>query len=169
MVLLLAAGKPTWVSFTLEDSTAACLRDKQPLAAALQQLHGHANLAAVLVNCCAPAAVTAAIPVLKQHAPAGEVPAAHMLLLLFCSMKPCTRATCSSSSWLPWTGVRAGSLPYGGREVIAPHNGLVVCCSKQAWLLDEASADAVCVSFVRAQAWRSAAMPMASRPPRVSG
>lgn len=71
--MLLPADKPAWVSFTLEDSTAACLRDKQPLTAALQQLQGHANLAAVLVNCCAPAAVTAALPVLKRHAPAGEV------------------------------------------------------------------------------------------------
>lgn len=62
-----------WVSFTLEDSTAACLRDKQPLVVAFQQLQGNANLAAVLVNCCAPAAVTAAVPVLKQHAPQGAV------------------------------------------------------------------------------------------------
>jgi homocysteine S-methyltransferase len=68
---MLLAGKPVWVSFTLEDSTAACLRDKQPLATALQQLQGHTNLAAVLVNCCAPAAVTAAVPILKQHAPQG--------------------------------------------------------------------------------------------------
>lgn len=63
-----------WVSLSLEDSTAVCLRDKQPLAAALQQLqqaHHSSNLSALLVNCCAPAAVTAAVPVLKQHAPAG--------------------------------------------------------------------------------------------------
>jgi homocysteine S-methyltransferase len=56
-----------WVSFTLEDSTACRLRDKQPLAAAVQELvTQHASLDAVLVNCCAPAAVTAAMPVLKS-------------------------------------------------------------------------------------------------------
>jgi S-methylmethionine-dependent homocysteine/selenocysteine methylase len=61
------------VSFTLEDSTAACLRDGHHLSAALQQLQGCVNLAAVLVNCCAPAAVTAALPVLKLHAPPGQL------------------------------------------------------------------------------------------------
>jgi S-methylmethionine-dependent homocysteine/selenocysteine methylase len=72
LTLRLHAGKPVWVSFTLEDSTAACLRDKQPLAAAVQQLVGTSRVAALLVSCCAPAAVTAALPTLKQHAPAGE-------------------------------------------------------------------------------------------------
>jgi hypothetical protein len=73
-LLCLATGKPLWVSFTLEDSTAACLRDGQHLSDALQQLQGCINLAAVLVNCCASAAVTAALPVLRQHAPPGEPP-----------------------------------------------------------------------------------------------
>lgn len=68
----MAADKPVWVSFTLEDSNAARLRDKEPLALALQQLHGASNLAAALVNCCAAAAVSAAIPVLRQHVPKGE-------------------------------------------------------------------------------------------------
>lgn len=68
----LCPGMPVWVSFTLEDSTACCLRDKQPLAAAVQQLTDRANLTAVLVNCCAPTAVAAAIPVLKQHLPSGK-------------------------------------------------------------------------------------------------
>jgi S-methylmethionine-dependent homocysteine/selenocysteine methylase len=66
------AEKPVWVSFTLEDSTSCCLRSSEPLAAAIQSIRQHAHLAAVLVNCCAPAAVTAALPVMKQHVPAGE-------------------------------------------------------------------------------------------------
>ncbi|KAF6260359.1 Homocysteine S-methyltransferase [Scenedesmus sp. NREL 46B-D3] len=64
-------GKPVWVSFTLEDSTSCCLRSKESLAAAVHSISQHAHLAAVLVNCCAPGAVTAALPVLKQHAPWG--------------------------------------------------------------------------------------------------
>lgn len=62
-----------WVSFTLEDSTRCCLRSKEPLAAAVKGLLGRqgSHLAAVLVNCCAPGAVTAALPVLKQHVPPG--------------------------------------------------------------------------------------------------
>jgi S-methylmethionine-dependent homocysteine/selenocysteine methylase len=69
----LRAGTPAWLSFTLEDSTAARLRSQQPLAAAVQQcVARHGNLAAVLVNCCAPAAVTAAMPLLKRALPAGD-------------------------------------------------------------------------------------------------
>lgn len=64
-------GKPVWVSFTLEDSTSCCLRSKEPLATAIHSISQHKHLAAVLVNCCAPGAVTAALPVLKQHAPPG--------------------------------------------------------------------------------------------------
>jgi S-methylmethionine-dependent homocysteine/selenocysteine methylase len=73
-MLVRLAGKPVWVSFTLEDSTRCCLRSEETLAAAVQSISQHAHLAAVLVNCCAPDAVTAAIPVLKQHVPDGEQP-----------------------------------------------------------------------------------------------
>eukprot|EP00877_Chromochloris_zofingiensis_P001387 jgi/Chrzof1/11249/Cz05g29120.t1 len=60
-------GKPLWLSFTLEDSLDCCLRGKETLQEALAKMSSYAHLQAVLVNCCAPAAVTAALPVLKEH------------------------------------------------------------------------------------------------------
>eukprot|EP00775_Hariotina_reticulata_P011092 gene11091-biopygen12996 len=67
-------GKPIWVSLTLEDSTASCLRSKEDLSDVVAQLtlhQQHPHLAALLVNCSAPAAVAAALPVLKRCAPKG--------------------------------------------------------------------------------------------------
>jgi S-methylmethionine-dependent homocysteine/selenocysteine methylase len=59
------------VSFTLEDSTAARLRSGEPLAGVAAALAGaHPHVEAVLVNCCAPAAVSAALPALRGAAPA---------------------------------------------------------------------------------------------------
>jgi S-methylmethionine-dependent homocysteine/selenocysteine methylase len=75
-----------WVSFTLEDSIRCCLRSNEALATAVQSISQHAHLAAILVNCCAPDAVTAAVPVLKQHAPDGEQPSlANKTRELFCA------------------------------------------------------------------------------------
>jgi len=68
---LIITGKPLWVSFTLEDSSAAVLRSREPLAGAIRPLLTQPHLQALLVNCCAPAAVTAALPVLGKAAPAA--------------------------------------------------------------------------------------------------
>lgn len=65
-----AAGKPLWVSFTIEDSSHARLRSGQPLADAVSPLLAHPHLEALLLNCCAPGAVSAALPVLRAAAPA---------------------------------------------------------------------------------------------------
>jgi S-methylmethionine-dependent homocysteine/selenocysteine methylase len=66
------AGLPLWVSLTLEDSLGACLRSGESLADAVTSIKAAApHLRAVLVNCCAPAAVSAAMPLLKAAAPPG--------------------------------------------------------------------------------------------------
>jgi hypothetical protein len=78
-LLLLPAGKPVWVSFTLEDSSAGCLRSKEILTNVVRRLTLHQqqpHLSALLVNCSAPAAVAAALPALKQCAPKGTCPSA---------------------------------------------------------------------------------------------
>ncbi|GBF99997.1 hypothetical protein Rsub_12724 [Raphidocelis subcapitata] len=62
-------GKPLWVSFTLEDSPAVCLRSGEPLAGAARPLLRHPHLRALLLNCCAPGAVAAALPALRAAAP----------------------------------------------------------------------------------------------------
>ncbi len=61
-------GKPLWVSFTIEDSTRRVLRSHEPLEEAMQRLAMHRHVQAVLLNCCAPVAVTAALPVLNAAA-----------------------------------------------------------------------------------------------------
>lgn len=66
----MTSGKPLWVSFTLEDSTAAKLRSGEPLADAAAALASQPHLEALLVNCCAPAAASAALPALRAAAPA---------------------------------------------------------------------------------------------------
>lgn len=58
-------GKPIWVSYTLEDSARAVLRSGEPLAAAVAAVADVPGLAAVLVNCCAPAAATAGLAALR--------------------------------------------------------------------------------------------------------
>jgi S-methylmethionine-dependent homocysteine/selenocysteine methylase len=57
------------VSFSLEDSPAARLRSGEPIAAAVAPLLKHPHLAALLLNCCAPAAVSAALPALRAASP----------------------------------------------------------------------------------------------------
>lgn len=64
-------GKPLWVSFTLEDSAAAALRSREPLADAVAPLLRHHHLEALLLNCCAPGAVAAGLPALAAAAPRG--------------------------------------------------------------------------------------------------
>jgi S-methylmethionine-dependent homocysteine/selenocysteine methylase len=70
-----AAGKALWISFTLEDTLGHRLRSQQPLEEAVQQLLSHySHIQAVMVNCCAPAAVDAAMPILVDVVPQGEGP-----------------------------------------------------------------------------------------------
>lgn len=63
-------GKPLWLSFSLEDSTAVRLRSREPLLEAIGQVQHHASnhLRALLLNCCAPGAVEAALPELGSLA-----------------------------------------------------------------------------------------------------
>ncbi|HET6172288.1 MAG TPA: homocysteine S-methyltransferase family protein [Gaiellales bacterium] len=55
------SGKPIWVSWTLADDGPPCLRSGETLATAAQALEG-IPLAARLVNCSRPEAVSAALP-----------------------------------------------------------------------------------------------------------
>jgi S-methylmethionine-dependent homocysteine/selenocysteine methylase len=64
------AGRPWWAAFTLEDSEKGLLRGGEPLAAAVRAIGQLPGLEAVLVNCCAPQAATAALPTLREAAPA---------------------------------------------------------------------------------------------------
>jgi S-methylmethionine-dependent homocysteine/selenocysteine methylase len=60
--------KSWWISFTLEDSERAVLRSGEPLEQAAQAVvenFPENNLEAILINCCAPAAVTAGLKVLN--------------------------------------------------------------------------------------------------------
>ncbi|KAI3429263.1 hypothetical protein D9Q98_005360 [Chlorella vulgaris] len=67
-----AAGLPFWVSWTLEDrSDAALLRSGESLQDAVAAVAEFPGLEAVLVNCCSPPAVAAALPVLQEAAPPG--------------------------------------------------------------------------------------------------
>ncbi|KAL0044683.1 hypothetical protein WJX82_005442 [Trebouxia sp. C0006] len=63
------SGKPFWVSWTLEDSEHARLRSGESLQEAVKLVQSLPGLQAVLVNCCAPQAITAALPVLRAAAP----------------------------------------------------------------------------------------------------
>ncbi len=69
------------MSLSLEDSLRGCLRSGESLEEALAALAGAAQLQAVLLNCCAPAAVSHAMPLLRQAAPEGEPPDADDNLL----------------------------------------------------------------------------------------
>lgn len=64
-------GQPWWVSFTLRDSRQAVLRSGETLKDALEKVSKIEGMEAALVNCCAPEAVTSAMPVLSQHVPEG--------------------------------------------------------------------------------------------------
>lgn len=55
------SGKPVWVSWTLADHGKPCLRSGETIAAAANALDG-LPVAARLINCCRPEAVSAALP-----------------------------------------------------------------------------------------------------------
>lgn len=65
------SGKPWWISFSLEDNESALLRSGEALQDAVEAVRDLPGLEALLVNCCAPAAVRAALPVLHATAPQG--------------------------------------------------------------------------------------------------
>jgi S-methylmethionine-dependent homocysteine/selenocysteine methylase len=54
-------GKPVWVSYTLHEDRSGRLRSGETIGEAVAALR-HLPIAGVLVNCCAPESVTAAIP-----------------------------------------------------------------------------------------------------------
>ncbi|MEM9808807.1 MAG: homocysteine S-methyltransferase family protein [Cyanobacteria bacterium P01_D01_bin.56] len=58
-------GKPVWVSWTLQDNETTRLRGGASLTDAFQQL-SNLSVEAVLVNCCAPESITAAMPELVK-------------------------------------------------------------------------------------------------------
>lgn len=64
-------GKPVWVSFTLQDNLRAVLRSGETLQKAVGAVVELPGVEAVLVNCCAPQAVAAALPVVQKAVPAG--------------------------------------------------------------------------------------------------
>lgn len=67
-----ACGLPWWASWTIEDrDDVALLRSGEPLQDAVVAVAELPGLEAVLVNCCSPQAVAAALPVLKAAAPPG--------------------------------------------------------------------------------------------------
>jgi len=73
IVHTLYPSKPWWISLTLEDSERAVLRSGEPLERAAREICNHFSknslqLDAILINCCAPAAVTAGLKVLNPLA-----------------------------------------------------------------------------------------------------
>mmetsp|Transcript_45196 Transcript_45196/g.113126 ORF Transcript_45196/g.113126 Transcript_45196/m.113126 type:complete len:328 (-) Transcript_45196:94-1077(-) len=66
-----AHGKPVWVAMTLQDNTQALLRSGEPLVDALHDVVGVPGVEALLLNCCAPQAVTAGLAQLAGARPAG--------------------------------------------------------------------------------------------------
>lgn len=63
-LLGLSLGLPLWVSFSLEDSLDKRLRSKEPLVDAVHKVQECAEIEAILLNCCAPEAISAALPAL---------------------------------------------------------------------------------------------------------
>jgi S-methylmethionine-dependent homocysteine/selenocysteine methylase len=57
-------GKPVWVAFTLHEDRSGRLRSGETVSQAVQALAG-LPVAGFLANCCAPEAITAALPELK--------------------------------------------------------------------------------------------------------
>lgn len=57
-------GKPVWVSFTLHEDRSGRLRSGETIAEAIAALAG-LEVSGFLANCCAPEAITAALPALK--------------------------------------------------------------------------------------------------------
>lgn len=66
------ANKPVWVSWTLQDKAIGRLRGGASLTDAFQQL-SNLSIEAVLINCCAPESITAAIPELVALDPSINV------------------------------------------------------------------------------------------------
>lgn len=58
-----ATGKPVWVAYTLHEDRSGRLRSGETIAQAAQALAG-LPIAGFLANCCAPEAITAALPAL---------------------------------------------------------------------------------------------------------
>ncbi|MGA1624890.1 MAG: homocysteine S-methyltransferase family protein [Prochlorothrix sp.] len=69
---LQSLGKPIWVAWTLEDTRSSRLRGGEALGDACQALL-KAPVEALLVNCCAPESIAAAMPELAQFAPTVKV------------------------------------------------------------------------------------------------
>ncbi len=57
-------GVPTWLSFSLQDNDQCLLRSGEPLADAIKQVDG-LGIEAILINCSAPEAVSAAMSTLS--------------------------------------------------------------------------------------------------------
>lgn len=64
-------GPPWWVSFTLQDNQRGVLRSEEPLTEAVSKLKDIRGMDGVLVNCCAPQSISAALPILAQSIPEG--------------------------------------------------------------------------------------------------
>jgi S-methylmethionine-dependent homocysteine/selenocysteine methylase len=61
-------GKPVWVSWTLHEDRSGRLRSGETVAEAMRAI-AHLPVSAVLVNCCAPESIAAAMPALAGAAP----------------------------------------------------------------------------------------------------
>lgn len=70
-----AGAKPVWVAWTLAETPGGGLRSGESIAAAVEALDDFA-VDAYLFNCCTPAAITAALPQLRQltEKPIGAYP-----------------------------------------------------------------------------------------------
>lgn len=66
-----ASSLPWYMSWTLEDSQRGLLRSGERLQDAVAAVAELPGLEGVLVNCCSPQAVTAALPILAAAAPPG--------------------------------------------------------------------------------------------------
>jgi homocysteine S-methyltransferase len=64
-----ATGLPTWVALTLEDSEAGLLRSGEPVADVAARLAALPGVEAVLLNCSAPQAISAALLRLRAALP----------------------------------------------------------------------------------------------------
>ncbi|MEH6405238.1 MAG: homocysteine S-methyltransferase family protein [Sneathiella sp.] len=59
-------GRPTWLGFTLEDSLNVCLRSKEPLIDAINEVMD-IGVEAILLNCSLPEAISAAMETLSSR------------------------------------------------------------------------------------------------------
>lgn len=66
------AGLPIWVAFTLEDSKRAVLRSGEALAGAASWAASEPAVSAILLNCCAPQAISAALPQVQAAKEASQ-------------------------------------------------------------------------------------------------